>query len=230
MGLRNLNDTIPEILDFPYSHLLNEDQKIQLLNSLSTFKYRKKDIIFRQNSRIAHVTYLKSGLVKIFQESRNDKVIILKVSTPGSMLDLMSVFGKNLYQYSAAAITDVEICDIDLTVLKNIILENGKYAMQLLHILSHEGLYLLGKLSSHVHKQLPGRIADVILYFSDEVFKSEVFSLPFTRKELADLAGTTKESFIRTLTEFKNDKIIEIDGPVIRIVSMDILKTLSALG
>ncbi|MGC9342824.1 MAG: helix-turn-helix domain-containing protein [Bacteroidales bacterium] len=55
-------------------------------------------------------------------------------------------------------------------------------------------------------------------------------TLPFTRKELAEFSGTTKESFIRTLTEFKNDKIIEIDGASISIKSMDIIRTLSNLG
>jgi CRP-like cAMP-binding protein len=47
---------------------------------------------------------------------------------------------------------------------------------------------------------------------------------------LAELAGTTKESLIRTLTEFKNDKIIELDGKTIKIKSMDIIKTLSRIG
>ena len=50
------------------------------------------------------------------------------------------------------------------------------------------------------------------------------------RRELAELAGTTKESFIRTLTEFKNDKIIYLDGSRVEILSMDIVKTLSELG
>ena len=60
--------------------------------------------------------------------------------------------------------------------------------------------------------------------------KSENFTFPLSRKELADFAGTTKESFIRTLSEFKNDKIIEIDGARISVKSMDIVKTLSQLG
>ncbi len=93
-----------------------------------------------------------------------------------------------------------------------------------------EGLFIFERLMSQAHKQLPGRVADVILYFARDVFKDTTFSIPFTRKELADLAGTTKESFIRTLTEFRNDKIIEITGSRITIKSMDIIKTLSELG
>ena len=80
------------------------------------------------------------------------------------------------------------------------------------------------------HKQLPGRIAEVILYFSEEIYRDIEFDFPLTRLELAELAGTTKESFIRTINEFKHDKIIELDARHVRIISMDIVKVLSELG
>ncbi|NJO90439.1 MAG: winged helix-turn-helix domain-containing protein, partial [Chloroflexia bacterium] len=67
-------------------------------------------------------------------------------------------------------------------------------------------------------------------YFADKIFHSNIYTLPLTRRELAELAGTTKESFIRTLTEFKNDKIIELDGSAVEIKSLKIIRTLSELG
>lgn len=216
--------------DFPFDYLLTSDQKIKLNNNSAIIKYRKKDIIVSQNSKTTHIIYLKSGLIKIFKEGKNKKLILIKLATPGTLIGLSSVAGENLYHYSASAITDVEVYQSDLDVFKNIISENGKFALQLMNLLSLEGLFILEKLSTQINKQLPGRLADVLLYFSEEIFKSDVFAIPLTRKELADFAGTTKESFIRTLTEFKNDKIINIEGPLIRIISMDIVKTLSALG
>ena len=62
------------------------------------------------------------------------------------------------------------------------------------------------------------------------IYKDLKFSFPLTRRELAELSGTTKESFIRTLTEFKNDKIIELNGSEVEIKSLKIVKTLSELG
>jgi len=115
-------------------------------------------------------------------------------------------------------------------VFKSVLLENNKYVLHLLNLVSEDGLFIFEKLMALSQKQLLGRIADVILYFSEKVYQSDNFSFPFTRTELAEFAGTTKESFIRTLTEFKNDKIINIDGSGIQINSMDIIKTLSELG
>jgi CRP-like cAMP-binding protein len=81
-----------------------------------------------------------------------------------------------------------------------------------------------------LYKQLPGRVADIILYFSEDIYGTQTFSFPLTRQELAELAGTTKESFIRTLSEFKNDKIIEMEKNAVTISSLNIIKTLSRLG
>lgn len=214
----------------PYSYLLSEEQGRRLSQNINLVKYKKRDVIFRQNTRTSHLMFIKSGLVKIFKEGRNDRSVILKVSQPGEFIGLMSVFGEKLHQYSASAITETEVCDMDILLFKSVLLDNSKYQLQLLNKLSLDGLFIFDRMMGLSHKQLPGRIADVILYFSNEVYHSEKFKFPFTRKELAEFAGTTKESFIRTLTEFKNDKIIDIEGSGIHIKSMDIIRTLSELG
>ena len=102
--------------------------------------------------------------------------------------------------------------------------------MHIINQLSKDGLFIFDRLMSQSHKQLPGRIADVILYFSDVIYNNPEFEFPLTRRELAELAGTTKESFIRTLTEFKNDKIIDLEGSKVKINSLKIIRTLSELG
>lgn len=224
------NEQTDNFIKIPFEHVLHEEQKEKLRNNLNTVNYKKKDIIFRQDTRASHVMFVKSGLVKIFKEGRSGRSIILKVAKPGDFIGLMSVFGDKIHQYSAAALNNCEICDIDHLVLRSVLIENGKFGLEYLNLLSYDGLFIFERLMRQSHKQLPGRVADVLLYFANDIFHSDFYTLPLTRKELADFSGTTKESFIRTLTEFKNDKIIEIDGSGISIKSMDIVKTLSNLG
>ncbi|MBN2612860.1 MAG: Crp/Fnr family transcriptional regulator [Bacteroidales bacterium] len=192
--------------------------------------YNKRENIFRQNTRTSHIMFVKSGYVKIYKEGRNNKFIILKIAIPGEYLGLMSIFGSDMHQYSASAIDSVEVCFIDLQTFLGFVKENGDFAMKIINILSIYGIYIFDRLMSQSHKQLPGRIADVILYFAETIYKSQTFEFPFTRRELAELAGTTKESFIRTLAEFKNDKIIQLNGSEVTINSIKIIKTLSNLG
>ena len=152
--------------------------------------------------------FIKSGMVKIFKEGRNGKYIILKVAVPRDFLGLLSIYGGDTHHYSASAIQSSEICFVDINVFNKLLTTNGDFSRKIVQQIANDGLFIFDRLMSQSHKQLPGRIADVILYFSEVIYKSEQFEFPFTRRELAELAGTTKESFIRTLAEFKHDNRI----------------------
>ncbi len=225
-----LSQNIEKETIVPYGNLLTEEEIETFQKNSNIVVYNKREIIFRQNTRTSHIMFIKSGFVKIYKEGRNNKFIILKIATPGEYLGLMSIFGSDMHQYSAAAVETIEISFIDLGIFTKIIKENGEFALKIINNLSTYGIYIFDRLMSQSHKQLPGRIADVILYFSETIFNNHTFEFPFTRRELAELAGTTKESFIRTLAEFKNDKIIQLEGSKVTINSMKIIKTLSNLG
>jgi len=214
----------------PYGNFLNHEELEDVLNNSNVVNFNKKEIIFRQNTRTSHIMFIKSGLVKIFKEGRNSKYIILKVAVKDDFLGLLSIYGGDTHHYSASAIQSSEICFVDINTFNKILANNGEFAARIIHHIASDGLFIFDRLMSQSHKQLPGRIADVILYFSQVIYKSNDFEFPFTRRELAELAGTTKESFIRTLAEFKHDKIIDLEGSVVKINSLKIVKTLSELG
>ncbi|MBN2214285.1 MAG: Crp/Fnr family transcriptional regulator [Bacteroidales bacterium] len=214
----------------PFGECLNDQETEKIRNNSNLVRFNKREIIFRQNTRTSHIMLVKSGLVKIYKEGRNNKFIVLKIAIPSEYIGMISIFGGSVYQYSASAIVPTDILFIDYMTFTDIVNENGLFAMKLINNLSEFGIYIFDRLMSQSHKQLPGRIADVILYFADTIYKSDIFEFPFTRRELAELAGTTKESFIRTLAEFKNDKIIDLDGSKVKINSMKIIRTLSNLG
>jgi CRP/FNR family transcriptional regulator, polysaccharide utilization system transcription regulator len=216
--------------NFPFFNYLSDDE-VQLIKQNSNIVfYHKNDNILLQHTRTSHIMYLKSGLIKICKEGRMGKSIILNLESAGNFIGLVSVFGKDINEFSAIAVENSEVLIIDFSIFNSILERNGVFATKIIHEISMNNLYMFDKLLAQTHKQLPGRIADVLLYFSEIIYKNLRFSFPLTRRELAELAGTTKESFIRTLTEFKNDKIIELDGSEVEIMSMKIVKTLSELG
>ena len=213
-----------------FFELLTPEDSELIVRYSNMVHYKKNDSIFRQNTLTSHIMYLKTGLVKIYKEGRMGKSVILNLETDGNFIGLMSVFGKEIHEFSASAIEPTDVLFIDINIFNQILSRNGFFASKIINILSLGGLFLFNRLIAQTHKQLPGRIADVLLYFSEIIYKSTIFSFPITRRELAELAGTTKESFIRTLTEFRNDKIIEIIGSQVEIKSLKIVKTLSELG
>ena len=214
----------------PFEKYLTEEEKEDIRQNSNTVVYNKRETIFRQDTRTSHIMFVNSGMVKIFKEGRNKKYIILKVAVPLDFLGLLSIYGRDTHQYSASAVQTVEVTFIDIATFNKLLYSNGEFAERILKKICNDGLFIFERLMSQSHKQLPGRIADVILYFSEIIYKSQDFEFPFTRRELAELAGTTKESFIRTLAEFKNDKIIDLDGSLVKINSLKIIRTLSQLG
>lgn len=224
------NDT--DIYDklFPKGDILTNEEISQLKSSGKTINFNKKDVIFRQGTLTSHVMCLESGLIKLFKDGRNDRSFILNIATPGYFIGFASIFGDNTFQYTATAIENSSVFFININTFNSVLEKNGKYSVYLLKKVCKNSLNIFNRITSQYHKQLPGKIADIILYFSENIYHSNTFEFPLTRTELAELAGTTKESFIRTLTEFKNDRIIEIDGKFIKIKSIDIIKTLSRIG
>ncbi|HSH51206.1 MAG TPA: Crp/Fnr family transcriptional regulator [Bacteroidales bacterium] len=210
---------------------INRQKDIDLIKAnCKIVQYQRKDVIFKQDTLTSHIMFVKSGLVKVSKKGRNNKSIILKLAIPGNFLGLVSIFGESTFRYSATAIEESEILFININTFNSILVNNGEYATSLLKKLSNDNLHIIDRLIAQYQKQLPGKLADLMLYFCEKIYHSEHFELPLTRNELAELAGTTKESLIRTLSEFKNDKIIELDGKTIKIKSMDIIKTLSRIG
>ena len=209
---------------------LSESEINKIHGASAEVHFDKKEIIFRQASLASHVFYIKSGLTKTYMEANNKKMLTFQIVGPCSFLGMLAVFGNSKYQFSASAVTPCEIVQIDLSVFREIVQNNGKYAIHIIDTISSEGLFLAERLINQYQKQLPGKIAEVLIYFSEAIYHSNKFSLPLSRRELAELAGTTKESFIRTLTEFKNDRIIELDNKTVEIKSMEILKVLSKIG
>jgi CRP-like cAMP-binding protein len=207
------------------------DEQILAINSNSyVVSYKKNETIIKQNIPVSHLVYVKSGLVKVFKEISHEKIHILKISSSENFIGLLSVFSGQLNTYSVATIEDSEIVFTDIATIKKIIKENGGYALHFMKLISDYGLFIFDKLINMSQKQIPGRIAETILFFAQNIYKNDSFEMPLSRQELAELIVTTKENISRTLSEFKNDRIIDFDGRKITITSRDNIEFLSKIG
>jgi CRP/FNR family transcriptional regulator len=232
-GMEGTATTVDRIYSrsvIPFDILLSDIDKELLVRNSNLVEYSRRDMIIKQNSRTSHVLYVVSGLIKVSKEMRKGKNLMLKIEAPGHFLGLSSVFGSDIYDFSVSAIEPSTISYIDLSTFNEIIERNSRVGLEIVKLISRNDIFSITRLSSLLYKQLPGRVADIILYFAENIYKSPTFTIPLTRQELADLAETTKESLIRTLSEFKHDKIIDMDRNSISIISHKILNTLSRLG
>ena len=192
--------------------------------------YQQGESIIKEGTQIREFSYLKSGLVKLYRSDPSGKEQIISIAKPLDYVSLLSVFSDKRYNYSVTALEESVTCNLNLKDIKSIINEDGSLALNLLSKMSRvTDKLILDSLQIRV-KHLRGRVAYLLLYFAEDVYSTEEFDLPLTRKEMAEYVGMTTENVIRTLSEFRKDGILKIYGKTIQIANMDSLKSISEFG
>jgi CRP/FNR family transcriptional regulator, polysaccharide utilization system transcription regulator len=83
---------------------------------------------------------------------------------------------------------------------------------------------------SLAHNQVNGRIANVLLYLWEHVYRDSGFDFTLSRKELAQFAACSHENVITTLSKFNKEGFIELEGKKIIIKDMAGLSEISKRG
>ena len=192
--------------------------------------FKKGEMISNEGDEITSVIYIHKGLIKLHKFVSEGHSQIISIARPNDFVGLLSVFSNNTNIYSITAIEDSWVCFIDKKCMKEEILSNGSFAMDIINRMSKiTDEVLLAKLSINT-RNLRGRIAYILLDFAEKIYNNNVFDLPVSRKEIAELIDMRIENVIRTMSEFRKDKLIKINGPSIEILDPEMLHKISNAG
>ena len=218
-----------EFRDVVFSCL--DDKTIEdLCDNKEEQSFRKGEIINHEGEKITNFKYLKSGLVKLYRRTPAGDEQVITITRPFEFVSNMSIFSEERYQYSVSALEDSVVCTVNLDFIKQLFLKNGSFAMGLLTKISVINDKIIRQTLDIRQKNLIGRVAFVLLYFTNEIYNSRVFDLPVSRKEIADYIGMSTANVIRTLSDFKKEGIIRIFGKTIEIVDLHRLEVISRRG
>jgi len=215
--------------DVVFSYL-DEDSINDLCNNKEEQFFRKGEIINHEGEKINTFKYLKSGLVKLFRRTSTGEEQVITITRPFEFVSNMSIFSEERYQYSVSALEDSVVCFIKLDFIKELFMKNGAFAMGLLTKISMINDKIINQTLDIRQKNLVGRVAYVLLYFTKDIYKSRVFDLPVSRKEIADYIGMSTANVIRTMSDFKKEGIIRIFGKTIEVVDLEKLEVISKRG
>jgi CRP-like cAMP-binding protein len=192
--------------------------------------FHKGEIINHEGEKINTFKYLKSGLVKLYRRTSTGEEQVITITRPFEFVSNMSIFSEERYQYSVSAVEDSVVCLVKLDFIKDLFMKNGSFAMGLLTKISMINDKIISQTLDIRQKNLVGRVAYVLLYFTKEIYKSRVFDLPVSRKEIADYIGMSTANVIRTLSDFKKEGIIRVFGKTIEVVDLEKLEVISKRG
>lgn len=192
--------------------------------------FRKGETIFKQGTFISKLIFIRKGLIKTCIEGSNGKDLIVKIYRSGEHLGITGVYGRNESKFTAIAMKETHICMVEINYFKKVLESDIGLNQKLLELCMEEHNFLFYRLNILGTKNLHGRLADALLYLAQEPFFREHIYNNLTRKELAELSAMSVESMIRLLNEFKNDKIITVNGKSIEINNRDLINILSKSG
>jgi len=208
---------------------LTEEQKKHLDDNKNEVIYYKGETIIKQGTTNDSVMYLNEGLVKLSMQS-NDKYVIITLKTRNHFIGFETFRSQRSSPYTVTALEDSKVCLVGKDIISNLLNQNKVFANEVLQVMNNNIILTYDRLFSLTQKQLHGRLADILLCLSKNIYASDNFDLPLSRRDLAALTSMAPESVIRILKDFKTDKLINTSGKNIKILNKQMLEKISAVG
>jgi CRP/FNR family transcriptional regulator len=192
----------------------------------------KGAVVFQEADPCDAATVICTGQVKLSCTSRDGKTLILKIAMPGDVLGLGAAISGTEFEVTAETIEPTLVKKIRRADLLGFLERHGQASMHAAKALSEEykaAFFDARRLA--LSATAAGRLASVLLDWGRMAScggKEMRFTLGLTHEELANLAGTSRETVTRALGRFQKEKLIEIHGSSLLVLSPQGLEHLSA--
>jgi CRP-like cAMP-binding protein len=214
----------------PCFQLLTKEEMQQVQASKTQVLFRKGENLTKQGAFASYVLFVVTGFVKQLIEGDGTKGFNLKIVRPGEFLGLSSVFGRNTFDYSSIALTDVQTFLIEKEAIARLISGDGKFAFSIIKRYCDQNSLLFSSIGKLVYKQMNGRLADTLLYLSPEDYSGVNIFTILSRKDIAEFAGISTESTVKLLKTFEKDGLIKLKDKDIILLNREALKEISKRG
>jgi CRP-like cAMP-binding protein len=171
-----------------------------------------------------------SGKVKVYRVSDDGREVILSILSESDFFGEMAILDGLTRSANVTAIEDSEIFIIQRADFLDLMYSHPEVSISLLQELTKRLRAADMKIKSLSLKDVEGKVATVILQLADDIGKIkqgvvEIEKLPF-QHDLANMAGTSRETISRTLHSFQKRGLIELDGNKLRILNYEKFKEL----
>ncbi|HEY6162802.1 MAG TPA: response regulator [Bacteroidia bacterium] len=209
------------------NQFLGEVKGLEELKRISgggrVYKFKKKEVIFREGHYLNGLYHVNSGKVKTLKANEDGKELITNLYKEGDFFGYTDLLEETACTETAAALEDTEVSIIPKEDFYALIYRNSEVSKRFIRMLANDLVEKENQLIRLAYNSVRKRVAEALLTLQKR-YSSENsnFKMAISREDVANLAGTSTETAIRTLSDFKEEKLIEIKGSTITI--MDVVK------
>jgi CRP-like cAMP-binding protein len=209
-----------------YDAISSESALSNLIDKKTTKKYKKKEMVYLDGNAPNSLFFLQSGKCKILKSNTEGKELLLDLITPGEFFGYISLLKESPYFDSVQVMEDAEITIVPKTDFFNLLLKNRDVSYSFIKLLSNDLLEKEEELLKLAYDTVRKRVADALVKVAESMDDLGASPFHIAREDLANMAGTTTESVIRTLSEFKEDGWVQVTGRKMAIPQLDTLKAM----
>ncbi|MFO7977663.1 MAG: Crp/Fnr family transcriptional regulator [Bacteroidales bacterium] len=207
---------------------LTPEQKQLVQDHSTVLHFEANETIIKQGIAASHIMYLEEGMAKL-SVRHQERLTTFKIVPADNFIGIMCSFVKRSFDFYAIAIKPSTVRLIDRNIFEDLIRHNGHFAVQMVELMSLSTNKIVHDLITISQKNVDGAICTILLEMS-RIFKSDSFQMPFTRIELADMIGYSKESVIHSLSSLQREDILRISAKNVEILDRKRLELISRHG
>lgn len=207
------------------SNMMNSlDDLREFIREFEPQTYKSGESIYEGGTGNKYLYMVGKGVIKGHRMDEYGKELITSVYKEGDFFGSPFLNQPKSLQESATAMETSKIHAISKEELRTILEENRQISLDVIDSLANHIEGVKGKLLEMAYGSVRKKTAKTILMFSQKIRKFPTHSIRISRSDLASVAGMAQESLIRTLSDFKKEGLIEIEGRNIRILDVEALK------
>lgn len=188
--------------------------------------YKKKAEIYREGDFPFHLFYIEKGRVKTFKTNDDGKELIVNLYKEGQFFGYTNLLVEEAYTESAAALENAELSLIPKSEFFDLIHKNRQVSKRFIELLSNDLKEHEIQLLKLAYNSVRKRVAEALMKFFEQSDKKSSDGMKIAREDLSNVAGTSLETAIRTLSDFKDERLIEIEGGKIKLLNLDKMKSM----
>ena len=197
-------------------------EALAALTATGTVKrFRRGEALFRVGEKVRDMFLLVDGNVKLQKTTDFDKTLIVYVFRDHDFFGYPELIANRAYEHDAIALQDVEVRLIPAEEVRKCMTTDANVADMLNSLLASGLLAGDDRMLELSYFSVRKRCANTLLK-AHQVFEDRPW--PMSREELAQWAGTAKETFIRNLTDFRDSGYVEVDGSHVTLTNVKALR------
>jgi len=207
--------------------LLSQGNGMATLKSLMRDRdarlFKKNQVIHHEGDRVIGIYFIMEGKVKTVKVTENGHELITGMYKADDYLDLNIILSKDTYKDTSIVMEDTTLSFLPGEQLDKLLFMYPDVGAKFIKILTDNIQEKELRLIQVAYLSVRKRVAETLIKLLEH-HSPDGISIKISREDLASLCGTVAETVSRTLSDFKDEGILEKSGSNLSVMDISRLK------